>query len=434
MKKMFMITLLSMAAIIMVSSNPLSTLFVGFAILLLTLLSEKTNNEKSGLLSNVTVLFIFFLIVKHYLINNDINTFVDNVKFGLHLGGVLGGGHTINETFHRVYISIRSVFSPHIFIKQNYAILSIIIVWHLFRVYVMPRFRFIKGDSSEANNVAFILIILIYILARFNNPQSYGFDMIHLIIILAVATLFNSGGWSYLKKIISNIAIKDHLVFWIILGLPLIFRIGTNNDIIRISFAGSFFYLIFIFLIIAIVFNKYNLVSRAIVLVLVSAILIKINLYSFNKPYRLVGPISEQRNNVEMFCGSTELLVDDETASWVMTLQTRAVENGWYRDNYLIDFTGGTPGAAVVLGAQSPGAAWLIGGYPGSDQYVYEILPTIDKAVLRSSWLLTAPDGKRAISGEVLTQLDINLEEYDLVTRDVSGHRNEVQYLWKPRN
>ena len=51
-----------------------------------------------------------------------------------------------------------------------------------------------------------------------------------------------------------------------------------------------------------------------------------------------------------------------------------------------------------------------------------------------NSWILTAPNGKRSVSVSVLSDGDYDFnEKYQLVGKLSTGYRNELQFLWKPK-
>ena len=158
----------------------------------------------------------------------------------------------------------------------------------------------------------------------------------------------------------------------------------------------------------------------------------KIQYQAQEKPYRLLTSLNEQTQKIEIIDNGSVLYVDAETKLWVDTLQQEAVRNGWRAGDYLIDFTGGSPGSVVVLNGKAPGAAWFLGNYSGSDEYVLKILSHVDNDIIRKAWLLIAPDGKRKISEEVLAGLNIDLKRYVKIVEVETGYRHETQELWKP--
>jgi len=153
-----------------------------------------------------------------------------------------------------------------------------------------------------------------------------------------------------------------------------------------------------------------------------------------SNPYRLLGSVFEQTELVTFVGVETVVAVDPATAAWVSGIKAAAERNNWQTGTLLIDLTGGTPGAAVVLTAQPPTTSWLVGGYKGSDEYVRYALSQVDLRSLKSAWVLTAPGGLRSVSEEVLASVELPFPEgYILAGQMRTGHRDELQYLWKPQ-
>lgn len=151
-------------------------------------------------------------------------------------------------------------------------------------------------------------------------------------------------------------------------------------------------------------------------------------------PYRLPGSLFAQSEPVGIFASDTDLLLDPPTAAWAVGLQEAAVAAGWQPRTPLIDLTGGTPGAAVLLSAQTPTTPWLVGGYEGSSDYVRLALSLADADVLAGAWILTAPDGVRHVPADVLASAGLEFPgQYTLAGTVRSGYRNEEQLLWKPQ-
>ena len=96
--------------------------------------------------------------------------------------------------------------------------------------------------------------------------------------------------------------------------------------------------------------------------------------------------------------------------------------------------TGGSPGANIILEADFFGEQWLVGGYKGSNEYVYEILKTYQGSEkLHKAWILTAPNGSRKIDLNILNQLGLNFpDKYKKIGIVKTADRDEIQELWKP--
>lgn len=133
------------------------------------------------------------------------------------------------------------------------------------------------------------------------------------------------------------------------------------------------------------------------------------------------------------------LQLEYSSAGYITALNDQAKSAGFVTGTPLIDFTGGSPGVAHILGALPLGAYWLLGGYEGSDSMASSNLKSHSAEVLNRAWVLIEPDGKRALSLDVLSTLNRNLErDYKLVATipmpaKYGGRRyDRVQALYKP--
>lgn len=79
------------------------------------------------------------------------------------------------------------------------------------------------------------------------------------------------------------------------------------------------------------------------------------------------------------------------------------------------------------------GVSWLLGAYKGSGQFAKTAIEMASKSEQRAAWVLTAPKGKRRIPSEILVDLGLDFpKSYEMAGNAKTGHRNEVQLLWKP--
>jgi hypothetical protein len=112
-------------------------------------------------------------------------------------------------------------------------------------------------------------------------------------------------------------------------------------------------------------------------------------------PYRLAGSLEESTRRVEL--GSFgSVWVTPATETYIATLQALSAELSDAQRACLVDLSGGTPLAAIALGARPAGAAWLIGGYDGSAAAA-EYWLSLEDCTTGPIALLEAPGGRRAI-------------------------------------
>lgn len=135
---------------------------------------------------------------------------------------------------------------------------------------------------------------------------------------------------------------------------------------------------------------------------------------STNYPMRLTERLWNSTEQVVI--GGSDLYVSSDFAAYIRGLQRAAREGGFVGGTPLIDMTGHSPGAAVVIGATAPGTPWLLGGYPGSNKYISAIMNRITCAKLARAWLLQEPGGKEAAPNALLIEHGIVVErDYELV-------------------
>jgi hypothetical protein len=154
----------------------------------------------------------------------------------------------------------------------------------------------------------------------------------------------------------------------------------------------------------------------------------------YENPRRQIAGIKEQTTRVSFLSTNGALYTDNISGKYIEELKKVAINTGWEKGMALIDMTGGTPGASVILGSKILGRPWLIGGYPNSTEYAKTILSLQPRSILESAWVLEAPQGKRSLPIAVLNELELDFPgEYKQVGKFRTGHRNEEQVLWRPK-
>lgn len=154
---------------------------------------------------------------------------------------------------------------------------------------------------------------------------------------------------------------------------------------------------------------------------------------SLKYPYRLPS-INEQKVAVKFLNPNQDLYLDAASAIYANQLMNLATQAGWQRGMPLIDLTGATPGALVILDAKMVGMPWLLGGYSGSNAYADYVLSKVSPDVLKHSWILTAPMGNQKIDEDFLEARGFSFfSSREIVGELTTGHRSEKQILWRPK-
>ena len=262
-----------------------------------------------------------------------------------------------------------------------------------------------------------------------------GFSGLVLLLALIFSALLTLLAWN--KKMSTNEKIpfmRLTTLFLFLLMLAVAYAFGSGNGLIR-QMSGAYVFFAAGILYAAFWIDQYldrNILWRIVpALVAVSALLVMHG--AFNHPYRLPRKINEQVVKSSFLAGNGSLYVDKPTAGYINGLKKIALEAGWEPDTPFIDLTGGSPGAAVILGGRIMGVPWLLGGYKGSSEFAKTAIEMAPKSEQHTAWVLTAPKGKRKIPSEIMSDLGLDFpKSYEMVGKAKTGHRNEVQLLWKP--
>lgn len=143
--------------------------------------------------------------------------------------------------------------------------------------------------------------------------------------------------------------------------------------------------------------NTQRFWNRSTVLVSCLAGLTVLNLAA--KPYRQETLLFKWENTETLAIMGGEVLVHKKTKTFATKLRGAAIDAGWKAHTPLIDLSGETPGAALLLNATAPVSPWIIGGLPRSRRFAQWIIDTSDNSS-HTPWYLTSPNGQRRIELE----------------------------------
>lgn len=204
--------------------------------------------------------------------------------------------------------------------------------------------------------------------------------------------------------------------------LPCAYAIGTNSNIWNAASRAALFWT---FAGVATYLkdaahdgNWRKLVPVAAVSLLVSTAIVAT---AMDNPYRQTRPLRQQGVATAINHVGANLFLSENAASYVAHLGRLAHDNGLRSGDPVLDLTGVSPGAIYAIGARSPGVAWTLGGYPGSNDFLTAALRRETCASIGTSWILTEPDSPDSLPPDLLQQFGIELSrDY----RDVGSIRS----------
>jgi hypothetical protein len=382
-----------------------------------------------------------FILSHAFIFENGMSLFYAELRDGLELSKLLGGGHTIRDISLRACGDLKQI--PGRLVQDaGLAFLA------LFFAVGFNRYK--KFRKKEITNIFIILLAIVSALSWFqlweegywvggtSIGQRIGFGGLAFSIVLLFSSISTAMLWKKDKPECNN---SNKMQFRRLLGLYLFlillamaYAFGSGNGLIR-QMSGAFVFFSAASLYSALwvdqkVEKKY--LGNSVALLLVISVYLVLT-FAYKNPYRLPADLKDQVVKVTFTGNKKAIFVDEETAKYVNALKKTALGAGWKAGMYLIDLTGGSPGTTIILGGRAPGVPWLLGSYKGSNDFAETILKMVPKSVLREAWLLIAPDGKRSLAVKILNNIGLDYpREYVEVGKAKTGHRNELHFLFKP--
>lgn len=368
----------------------------------------------------IIILSIFILYFQIIFINGSIFEYINKVKISLDIINTIDSGYNLKENFFQFFID----FYYYIF---KYKMISLSIPFLLFSLYII---FFLKNKINIKiiyYSLVSILFIVFYILII-----KYNYESLWFIFIIFTINIYMIYGFIYYFEDFKYFKIKELLKtipFVVILTLlSFAFSFGTNNSMIPHMNLSFVFSIAGIMTLIYINDNKQVFIKINIFLsIFISILTLNIIEKAYQNPYRLNTSIKYQTEKVDILGG---VKVDKDLKNYIDKLLEIKIQNNIV---YLLDMTGATSGANIILEAKYVGAPWLLGGYKGSNASAYKILSNVPSEKLKNSWILISPKGRRALDINLLNKLNLSFpKNYVKIGTLFLKSRNETQELWKP--
>ncbi len=386
-----------------------------------------------------------FILIHAIIFENGLFPFYVKVQDGLELGKLLSAGHTIRDISLQACGDLKQI--PNRLVEVfplPYAGLAFL---SLFFASVFTRYG--KTQNKGIGTLFIIVLVLVNAVAWIqlwktgywvgtHNRIGFGGSAFSFVVVLSgLSTLVL---WKKKKADGSNynrVQFRELLKLYIfLLLLAMAYAFGSNNGLVP-QMSGGFVFLSAASLYAAFWIDQFvgkRYLGYAVSLLLVLSVCLILTL-AYRNPYRLPAKVKDQVVQITFAGSKGSIFVDEKTAKYVNDLKRTALDAGWKSGMYLIDLTGGSPGATVILGGRAPGAPWLVGAYKGSNDFARAALAKVSIPTLQFAWVLTAPEGSRKLSNKVLSDLGLEFPNaYEAVEKVRTGHRNEEQVLWRPLN
>ena len=378
-----------------------------------------------------------FLLMHAIVFKGGITHFYYDLREGLQLESLLVGGQPLENLVWQAIGELEPISESLFQLAPNgfrlFPVVIFLVWWMKKRGFEIPAISILSG---------FLIIFNLFIWYRLWetgrwSTWNFGFSGIVWSIALLSSALLSLCAYKQ-NTSESRLKIIIHIVtiYLFILMLAFATAFGSTNLLVRQMSFG------FVFLAAATMLAAFWIdqhigrkILGSIIPILVSISVLHVMMVGIKHPYRLPSKISDQVIECSFYNSNGSLKVDSPTAEYINGLKRIAQKSGWQPGTPLIDLTGGSPGATLILGGRTMGTPWLLGGYPGSTEFAKKVIEKVPVAVQKAAWVLTAPQGKRSLPGKLLVEIGLKFpEEYISVGKVKTGHRDELQILWRPLN
>ena len=387
--------------------------------------------ERTGLFfasSLIATMAMFFLVE---VVASGPSAYIKSVLEGLELLSALNSGHSVDDVQKTIAVVVAGYFIAF----GKVVILFVPII--LAAAFIKKTGRNI--ESGKKYFVGYSIAISFYVLAKYTSKYwndlypNIGYSGFVLSVVFMVSVWIFAFFHKEPKQHLNALLAMQVLHFILFLAATSV-SLGSNSGTLDLLTISSVFIVAMLYCSASMVdmFTEksyFNYLTTGVVCISVLAVFYK----AYENPFRLPASISQQTVETKMFTKGVTLKVDKYTARYVAELQESAKKAGWKPGNMLIDLTGQTPGATIVLGAEFFFTPWVIGGYTGSNDFARIIYSFGKNHELSKAWLLVAPDGSRKLDRNILSEFNMRLpDNYQLVAELEFPYRKEIQQLWKP--
>lgn len=369
---------------------------------------------------------ILLLLISALAIDGSITKYFQRYILSLEISKLLQSGYDIKSLFRIDALDL-----------SNKIKLSILVIYILsiFSIYLEFYYSKLKLNLIVIFNL--LLLITLFSIMKMDWNPDLGYHQPYLIfgVIYASVSIYIT----LLYK--GTLVLKD--ITWsyifLLLIIPYIFALGTNNNYWLQSGIASIFWLFIGFILITSISLKLDKLQLIFMFIMISQLVTSIHIKErIENPYRYNESLRLSNTKIELNSTNQELLLSTEFAKYVKDARGIAEQSGFQKGDPIIDLSGRSPGLLYLLGAKSIGTAWNMGGYKGSLDVAKAKFDLVDCSAIANSWILYEPNQPISISTNLLENYGLNFpSDYQLVgswkvPKFIGGYKkNSIQSLYK---
>jgi hypothetical protein len=220
--------------------------------------------------------------------------------------------------------------------------------------------------------------------------QTFGSRMIFAIPLGALLACVLLRRFKIVKFLATSRAALSLFLFFFL--APYIYALGTTNPFWFTGPMAGIFWVVAALILAAWILPAQSSWLRFLpILVVAQLIAVAQTSVSMEYPYRQPQPLRLSQSTVLVGEGNRPLSVSREFHDYISSLRSLAQLSGFTKGDPMIDLTGYSPGATVILGGKAIGQPWLIGGYRGSQRLAQVSLDRVPCNEMSRAWILTQP-------------------------------------------
>lgn len=321
---------------------------------------------------------------------------------------------------------------------------------------------FFENSHERSQFICFVLVFFVSVFFLLSNiSKQYKMILLNLFIFLGVLFLVKnlfkaditfSGKiffsqaifviiyFLFLLKVNFEFVVKDKFavsILFLLLILPFSYSFGTGNNFwLTCSFASFFWVLAGIYCVL--VFNRQSEQLTLIYFLVIFQILISsmLILKSIHKPYRQPEGFFNSSDSIFLNPSHLPVTTSKQVNIYIKEL-LKIKETQLTPGNFLLDFTGHSPGVSFILGMLAPGRPWILGGYPGSIAFAKKNVSELSCDTLAHSWLLVERSSPISIPVDIIEYRGLEFPEHyvkvaELMFPSDNIALRRIQELYKP--
>lgn len=362
----------------------------------------------SGVMSIVTLLLFFYGWFGH------LGVFFESVLRSLEFTKMLGGGYDLKSLIISPFTDFLILLLPKNIILEN----SIFILYFFRNKNFLSRFD-IGFDFFFFANLIFQVCCLYLSFGVISVVEVSFYNLIVLT-------------WRYFSKYSKQEVDKVVSILLFMCWCFLSTRFGTNNRFLFDSMGSLvFIWGCYVFLASLVFSSERKTLSF---FILMSFLILGSALKKSFMPYRSNAPIWEHDQGFT--ANQLDFKLDRPTFEYANSLKQKFANAGFLKGDFLIDLTGASPGALLLVEARFLGFTWNLGGYSGSNDYFVSGLSVVPCRDIALAWLLVSESSELALDSKNLKFFDLDINEDYVQVGEIfyEGYRNDLQKIYRPKN